>query len=145
MKSKTYRAGEKIIAEGTQGRETYLIQSGVVLVCKETGQRSPIPIARLSKGEVFGEMYLLDAIGFRTATAIAESEVVVDVLSEEEMNTYLEQTPEIMRSILTTACNRLAQTSQECALLKFKQQAFSLKGILQMVLHPVRTIRALTN
>lgn len=144
MRSKTYQPGEKIIAEGTQGRETYLVQSGVILICKETGEGGPIPIARLTKGEVFGEMYLLDVTGFRSATAIAESEVTVNVISEAEMNAYLEETPEIIRSIMTTLCNRLSQTSQECSILKFKQQAFSLKGILQMILHPVKTIKAFT-
>ena len=144
MKSKTYGAGDKIIAEGTQGRETYLIQAGVVLICKETGKSGPIPIARLSKGEVVGEMYLMDVPGFRTATAIAESEVTVDILTETEMTAYLEQTPAVVRSILKTVCNRLAQTSQECSILKFKQQAFSVKGIIDMLLHPVKTIKAFT-
>ncbi len=79
MKTQSYAAGETIIAEGTHGTSTFLITEVQVLICKETGSKGRIPIATLSRGEVFGEMYLFDDTGFRSASVIAQTAVTVEV------------------------------------------------------------------
>lgn len=122
MKTQTFKAGETIIAEGTTGSQTFLIKEGQVLICKETGRKGRIPIATLKSGEVFGEMYLLDETGFRSASVVAQCDVTVEIIPQEEMKQYLEQTPPIMLSIMKTLSARLAQTSQENSILKFKLQ-----------------------
>lgn len=123
MNIQHYQAGETIIAEGTHGSQTFLITGGQVLICKETGVKGRIPLATLSEGEVFGEMYLFDETGFRSATVIAQSAVTLEVISKEEMQQYLKETPPIVLSLMKTLSNRLAQTSQENSLLKFQESA----------------------
>ena len=119
MTIRQYAPGETILAEGTFGDQTYLIQEGEVRICKETG-REKITLTTLQPGEVFGEMYLLDETGFRSASAIAETAVTVEVMTREEMEAHLAATPPIMMSIMQTLSKRLSHTSQENALLKFR-------------------------
>jgi CRP-like cAMP-binding protein len=119
MHEKKFKAGDIIIAEGTHGDETFLIQEGQVQICKETG-KSRILIATLSKGEVFGEMYLFDDTGFRSASVVACTDVVVQVIPRHMMQQHLADTPPIVLSIMRTLSARLAQTSQENSILKFK-------------------------
>ncbi|MCE3235541.1 MAG: cAMP-binding protein [Vampirovibrio sp.] len=121
MTIKHYQPGEVIIAEGTYGTQTFLIREGRVMICKETGGTSRIPIAVLTAGEVFGEMYLFDDTGFRTASVVAQSEVTLEIIPKEEMEKYLEITPPIVVSMIKTLSARLAQTSQENSILKYRK------------------------
>jgi CRP-like cAMP-binding protein len=124
MTIKQYKAGEIIIAEGTYGTQTFLIRQGRVMICKETGGKSRIPITILAPGEVFGEMYLFDDTGFRTASVVAQNDVEVEIIPKEEMEQLLEKTPQIVVSMIKTLSARLAQTSQENSILKFRQHGF---------------------
>ncbi len=120
MAIKQFAAGEIIIAEGTYGAQTFLIQEGQVLICKETGGSNRIPITVLKTGEVFGEMYLFDDTGFRTASVVAQTEVTLEVIAREDMEVFLKQTPPIVQSMIKTLSIRLAQTSQENSILKYR-------------------------
>jgi CRP-like cAMP-binding protein len=123
MSTKEYTAGETIIAEGTYGTQTYLVHQGRVLICKETGgKKGRIPIAMVGEGEVFGEMYLFEDTGFRTASAIAQTTVTVEVITQEEINQHLANTPPVIHSIIRTLSTRLAQMSQENSLLKLREK-----------------------
>ncbi len=120
MSIRKYSSGEVIIAEGTYGTQTFLVKEGRVMICKETGGVSRIPIAVLTAGEVFGEMYLFDDTGFRTASVVAQGDVTVEIIPKEEMEQHLANTPDIVVSMIKTLTARLAQTSQENSLLKYR-------------------------
>lgn len=120
MNIRKYSSGEVIIAEGTYGTQTFLVKEGRVMICKETGGLSRIPIAVLKAGEVFGEMYLFDDTGFRTASVVAQGDVTVEIIPKEEMEKYLSETPPIVVSMIKTLTARLAQTSQENSILKYR-------------------------
>lgn len=132
MNIQKYASGEVIIAEGTYGSQTFLIQEGRVMICKETGGMSRIPIAVLKEGEVFGEMYLFDDTGFRTASVVAQGDVTVEIIPKEEMERHLTATPPIVVSMIKTLTARLAQTSQENSLLKYRQSSNPLKVLLRL-------------
>ena len=53
-----FQKGEIVIPEGSQGDRIYRIISGYVLICKNSPQGKMLPIAKLSAGEIFGEMYM---------------------------------------------------------------------------------------
>ncbi len=134
MKTKNFQPNEIIIAEGTFGDQTFRILSGKVLIYKEAGNSQRIPIAVLGPDEVFGEMYLMDHAGFRSATAIAKTEVTVQVLTREELQQAMESTPDIIQSILNTMSKRLEQTSQECARLKYQKNTYPLQRLLHRII-----------
>ncbi|MFN8614518.1 MAG: cyclic nucleotide-binding domain-containing protein [Vampirovibrionales bacterium] len=116
MTSRNYQAGEKIIAEGTYGTETFFIESGTVAIRKETGEPCTKPLAELSVGDMFGEMVLLDGAGFRSASAIAVTDVTVSVVAREQLEHDLQATPSRIRYLLDTLKKRLEATSSKLSL-----------------------------
>jgi len=73
-RARTYNTGETIIAEGEPSDELYIVQKGMVEVLVSggalhdvPGPPEPTPVVQLGRGQVFGEMALVDQ-GVRSAT-----------------------------------------------------------------------------
>jgi CRP-like cAMP-binding protein len=66
-----YRGGEMIFAEGSTGRDLYVVIDGRVDIVKETATGRSL-IVSLGKGEFFGEMAVIDGSS-RSASAVAGS------------------------------------------------------------------------
>jgi CRP/FNR family transcriptional regulator, cyclic AMP receptor protein len=116
-----FSKGEVIIPEGNQGDRIYRIIAGEVLICKKNTQDKMIPIAKLGIGEIFGEMYLFDASGARSASVIASTELKVEVFFEGEIQEELNQAPPEIRQLLGAFTNRLRNTTGSFASL-FKEK-----------------------
>lgn len=69
----TYSAGTKIVREGHEGKDFFIIKAGTAKVYKKSAEGS---VAQLGRGQYFGEQALLTDHGVRQATVIAESAVV---------------------------------------------------------------------
>jgi len=130
---KSFKAGEKIIGEGTFGAETFRIHKGQVLICKETGEQDPFRLAELGEGEMFGEMYMFESAGFRTASVIAKTDVELEVIHRNEIEAALEQTPQTIKDILMSLNKRLEGTSQNYSVTTIKT-IHSNKRLTQIVL-----------
>ncbi len=113
--------GEVIIPEGSKGDRTYKILSGQVLICKKNGQGKMIPIAKLGEGEIFGEMYLFDGTGTRSATVIASNDVRVEVFFQDQVQAELADAPPEVQNMLNACTNRLRNTTGNFASL-FKEK-----------------------
>ncbi len=75
--SEQFDAGEVIFRAGDLARNAYIIERGTVEVSTESGGKK-IVIAELGKGELFGEMSMIDdAPRSASVTAIEHTEVVV--------------------------------------------------------------------
>jgi CRP/FNR family cyclic AMP-dependent transcriptional regulator len=72
--------GTVIVREGEPGNQMYLIESGMVRICKNCGQPDETELAQLSAGAFFGEMCILETLP-RSATAQAGGETVLYRLS----------------------------------------------------------------
>src|SRR5690242_13565668 len=90
MQSKTFKAGETIISEGSEGNTAYLITSGSVEVSVAHGAKS---IGSLDAGEVFGEMCLIEP-GPRSATVKAVTDTECVVTSYDEFIGSIQENPE---------------------------------------------------
>lgn len=66
-----YPGGETIFAEGSTGRDLYVVLDGRVEIVKETATGRTL-IVSLGKGEFFGEMAVIDGSS-RSASAVAAS------------------------------------------------------------------------
>jgi CRP/FNR family cyclic AMP-dependent transcriptional regulator len=115
--TKNYVKGETIFKEGDLGDRTYNVLKGEVLICKSRRDGGMVAIGKLTQGEIFGEMYLLDpkAGGRRTATAIASCDVELEVIFQEELTKLLENTPPQMAALMESLCRRLRKISAEYA------------------------------
>ncbi len=74
----TYRAGERIVAAGEPGACLFVVQSGSVRLSRPgTSDGGPVEIARLEKGDIFGEGSLLEGRPYAAdADAIDDCEVL---------------------------------------------------------------------
>ncbi len=96
--------GHRLCAEGTVGRELFIVRSGTVDITSDG-----VTIATVGRGEVLGEISLM-ARRRRTATAVARGDVSVYVVSRLDVTTLLEHTPGLTQALLRTVCDRVLGT-----------------------------------
>lgn len=105
-------AGRTIMAEGDLGQEFALIISGEADVFKD-GQ----VVTTLGPGDYFGEVALLDSVA-RTATVVARTDVLLEVIDRRGFNTLLDDLPQLSRSILRGLAQRMSEQEAELQRLR---------------------------
>jgi CRP-like cAMP-binding protein len=105
----TFGAGTVLAKEGSTGHEFLVIVDGKAHV--EIGGKT---IATLGAGDFFGEMALLDG-GPRTATVVADTDLVTDVIGEREFNAVIETAPHLARKLLKGLAARLRAADLQLA------------------------------
>ncbi len=96
-----YREGATIVRQGTRGETVFVLLEGTARVVR--GGRT---VARLSPGDFFGEIAVLDRRP-RTADVIATSPVAVLVLHRDDLKAILEDEPQAAWSLLEALAGRL--------------------------------------
>ena len=99
--------GRTVIRQGDLGQEFALIVEGTADIVKD-GQ----VVATLGPGAYFGEVALLDTIT-RTASVVAASDLVLEVLDRRGFNTLLDDLPQLSRSMLRGLAHRLAELEDD--------------------------------
>ena len=94
------KAGKVLTKGGEAGREFMIIASGTATV-----RRKGRKIATLGPGDFFGELALLAGVP-RTATVIAETDMIVEALNRAEFATLLDESPSIARKVLSAVAKR---------------------------------------
>jgi CRP/FNR family cyclic AMP-dependent transcriptional regulator len=97
----TYPDGATIVSEGKHSEQLFVILEGRTRVI-----RSGRTIARMSSGDFFGEISLLDG-GPRTATVVADGPVRYLVLLRKEFMALMTDTPLIAARALQALASRL--------------------------------------
>jgi CRP-like cAMP-binding protein len=100
-------AGTVLTKEGQQGYEFIVVLEGEV----EVRQGGHV-IARRGAGEWFGEIALLDNRP-RTATIVAITPVVIEVIGKREFAALVNDFPEIGRTLMAAMAQRLAEIDGE--------------------------------
>ncbi|MBF0539107.1 MAG: cyclic nucleotide-binding domain-containing protein [Nitrospirae bacterium] len=119
----SYKDGQAILKEGSFGEGTYMILEGKVRIIK-TIQGELVEIARLEKGDYFGEMSFLDRQP-RSASAVAEGNVVLGIIDKDFLEEEISKTSEEFRLLLYTLVERLRQTTS--ALVSLRAENHILK------------------
>jgi CRP-like cAMP-binding protein len=96
-------AGKALTKEGQQGYEFIIVLEGEVEV-RQHGQ----VIAKRGAGDYFGEIALLDNRP-RTATVMAITPVVIEVIERREFLGLVAENPEIGQKIMATMAQRLGE------------------------------------
>ncbi|VVC82252.1 EAL domain-containing protein [Sideroxydans sp. CL21] len=104
-----YPAGEIIFKEGDLGDGAYIIEEGCVEVSVSSTQRS-----RIGKGELFGEIALIDQQP-RTATVHAIEHTVLIPIPRLLVKELLEKTDPVVRHLLMTILERYRSTRNQPA------------------------------
>ncbi|MFA9435365.1 MAG: cyclic nucleotide-binding domain-containing protein [Deltaproteobacteria bacterium] len=105
-----FKKGATIIHEGTTGSNAYLVLSGSVEVYKKVGDEKLV-LSRLVKGNIFGEMSLVDDKP-RSATIVALEDTEVRILSRERFESMLEQNPRAVIPLLKQVFQRVRYLNQ---------------------------------
>ncbi|MBU1424179.1 MAG: EAL domain-containing protein [Gammaproteobacteria bacterium] len=104
-----FSAGEIIFKEGDPGNSAYLIEEGCVEVKVSSTQYT-----RLNKGELFGEIALIDQQP-RTATVRAIEDTVLIPIPRQLVKERLEKTDPVVRHLLLTILERYRSTRSQPA------------------------------
>lgn len=101
-RSSLHRAtpGSILTREGVSGREFGVILEGVAVV-----RRGNLELTRLGRGDVFGEIAVLDH-GARTATVLAATELVAVICHEREFREIIEECPTVAHRLLVGLAQR---------------------------------------
>lgn len=109
-----YAPGETILRKGEAGKELFIIEHGEVAVLVEHEGAPPQEVARIGKGQFFGEMSLLTGER-RAATVQATQDCALLVVSKDVFQEILQQAPHLAEKISTT--------------LEARQVALSVKAV----------------
>jgi CRP/FNR family cyclic AMP-dependent transcriptional regulator len=110
----SYGDGDVIFREGDESREMYIISEGEVDITKRIGQ-DEITLARLARGEFFGEMSLLESLP-RTGTARAVGNVRLIGLHSGLFLKKIRRDPAFAFEIMQSLSNRLRHVNSTLAL-----------------------------
>jgi CRP-like cAMP-binding protein len=101
FKQRRYGAGQKVATEGETGAGFFVIAEGTASVSVEGTQRGT-----LGPGDYFGEIALIDA-GERSATIMAETDMVCYGLTQWEFRPIVESDGRIAWKLLQTLAQKL--------------------------------------
>jgi SulP family sulfate permease len=90
MDKRSYKAGEKIFAQGDAGAEMFLIRRGAVRIVLPLNEKLGRHLATFGRGDFFGEMAFLDPAP-RSAVALAVTDTDLFVLSRTRFDALAEE------------------------------------------------------
>ncbi|HWW44485.1 MAG TPA: cyclic nucleotide-binding domain-containing protein [Acidimicrobiia bacterium] len=96
-------AGTELTKEGRVGNEFIIVLEGEIEI-----RRGDDVVATRGPGSYVGEIALLDNRP-RTATVVAKTPVVIEVIGRREFRSLLADAPELQQEIMTTMAQRLAE------------------------------------
>ena len=112
LHEETYGHGAVIFAEGDEGRDLYLLQTGAVQVTVRGGDPESPPVRVLEAPDWFGELSLL-TYSPRSATVTALSDVTVWRLPGEVFDQLLERYHTLARAVIQMLCARVWEKDRE--------------------------------
>ncbi len=115
----TFHDGDIIVREGDDSREMYVIQSGAIVVMRNI-DGVEVELARLERGNFFGEMSLLESIS-RDATIRAVGETKLLVVKPGSLLLKIRRNP-------TFAFEMLQQMSHRIRRLNARLSEFLSRG-----------------
>jgi CRP/FNR family cyclic AMP-dependent transcriptional regulator len=96
-----FPAGATLARQGDNGHEFIVVVEGTARV--DIGGQT---VATIGAGDFFGEIALLDG-GPRTATVVAETDLVAEVIGQREFAGLLEDAPHLAKKLLIGLARRL--------------------------------------
>ncbi|KAF0153269.1 MAG: cAMP-binding protein [Ignavibacteria bacterium] len=115
MHNRIYHPNELIFHQGDPGTGLYIIISGQVVIRQEE-EKNSWDLTKLSRGDFFGELALLDDER-RSATAIALEETRVIVIFKPDLDAFIQNNPKegikILKGISQIIAIRLRSLNQD--------------------------------
>ncbi|MEZ0540861.1 cyclic nucleotide-binding domain-containing protein [Fibrella arboris] len=109
MKEVSFADGQEIVRKGELGTSLFVINDGKVGIYD--GQQA---LAEMGKGDVFGELALLDAEP-RSATVIAHGDVLLFRIDQDDFYDLMEERDELLRNIVRLLSRRIRKLNHDLA------------------------------
>ncbi len=119
--TRRFAAGEFVLRKGDAGGEMYIVEHGEVAVVVEQPGGSLAEVARLHKGQFFGEMSLLTGAS-RTATVRAVSDLALLVVDKTAFLAVLQQSPDVAVRMSEMLVLRQGELERESAKVSGQHQ-----------------------
>lgn len=107
MEKRSYKAGEKIFAQGDTGDEMFLIRRGAVRIMLPLGGKQGHHLATFGRSDFFGEMAFLDPAP-RSADALAFTDTDLFVLSRKRFDTLAEEHKKLAMGLVLSVARVLS-------------------------------------
>ncbi|AZZ37092.1 hypothetical protein CIK05_09905 [Bdellovibrio sp. qaytius] len=98
-----------LFKQGEAGDCAYVVESGRVLVYLEIDQKV-VPIAQIKKGEIFGEMSLIDSLP-RSASVKATEDTVLNVVTKDQLIERFHGSDQLVQLLLKVMMNRVRKNN----------------------------------
>ncbi len=99
LETQAFVSGDVVFEMGEIGEHMYLVESGRVAIYLPEPNGADIELARLERGECFGEMNLLDELP-RSASAVALDDTVLLALEKQRLRGLIANHPELALGML---------------------------------------------
>lgn len=110
LRQLSFEAGDIVVEPGQPCVGAFLIEAGKVEVYRKAGDRKVV-VATLGKGEIFGEMALIDHVPHaRFVRALEYTQCLL--ISRDQYEAMIEQTPPILKLFLTRVVRKLRKTTE---------------------------------
>ena len=114
--NRVYEANENVFYQGDPGIGLYIIREGSILIKQTIDETKALELAKLTRGDFFGELALLDN-EVRSGSAIALEPSSLAVIFKPDLDEFVERYPKvglnILRGISTIISTRLRRINDE--------------------------------
>ncbi len=107
---KTFPPNSTVFKEGEEGREMFVIVDGEVEIRKSTSSESAKTLIELKKGDIFGEMSLIEQKP-RSATAVTTRATQLLCITDDLFDSVLQKNPDFSRKIIRMLSERLRRAN----------------------------------
>ena len=98
-----------LFKQGEAGDCAYVVESGKVLVYLEIDQKI-VPLTQIKKGEIFGEMSLIDSLP-RSASVKAVEDTVLNVVTKDQLIERFQGSDQLVQLLLKVMMNRVRKNN----------------------------------
>jgi CRP/FNR family transcriptional regulator len=129
---RSFPAGTRVFHEGDQSDVCYIVRSGSFRVTREHPDGRAITLATLGRGEVFGELAMLDGeVRSASAEAVGDGELLA--LPASEVRALLARHPEISVKLVSALVRRLRAANERISRQSFQTVPSRVAGVLSQL------------
>ncbi len=134
--TRKYPKGTMIFCENQSGADMFIIQSGEVSISKVV-DGNEVTLAVLKKGDMFGEMALLENKP-RSASAVAHEECVLMVVNRKNFDMMVATQAQLIARLTTTLAERLWALHRQLTNSQIKEYSHKLVDMLALQLEKAK-------
>jgi CRP/FNR family transcriptional regulator len=132
-----FAAGEVVFKEGDEGSTCYIVRSGRARAIREHPDGRSITLAHFARGDIFGEMAMLDGER-RSATVETVEGTETIAIPSADMHRLLREYPDISVKLIAALGRRLRETNERLTRQSFQTVQSRVAAVLAQLVAVAR-------